>query len=722
MLVSVKQLKKETNQSPEVSDVLKNKSEIDFTEEFKVNHQEKSVIENITKDNLLNRDENLEKRKEMISAKAIEPVDFAFERAIGKNDSLYSNFIELIALTKRKVGRIVVIENNKKTGYATGFMVSKELMLTNYHVFNNESMAEESEIHFFYEYDAEGRPITPVIFKFDTSKFFNNEALDYCFVGVHPVDITAKVSLSTIGYLYLDKALGKIGDVNVEKLNIIHHPLGDYKQLSIRENLFDGIDDTKIYYKTDTAQGSSGSPVFNDQWQVVGLHHKSVAKMSSDGKDYLDENGEVIPSIDGKIDIARVVWIKNEGIRISVVLKHLEEKNQNNSVIKGLAIPPVQENISFLTNNRISEIENNQNNKSTKNDSDRSINISVPVDVFNSEDSIDISLSTKKNNATANGSSFIETVKDSNSEMLLEIAKIDKENAVSFNECQGYKADFLGINISMPQPTKKIENEIALLKDKSKELKYFNYSVIFNAVRRMPLISAINVEGDAALRLDDSKRKDDWLRDNRIDIECQLFDKFYSKSKFDKGHMGRFEDANWDTTEAKALRNGIYTCFYTNACPQVPDINRTGDNLWGNLEKTILEKGIKKEHGKQAKMTVFNGPIFEKDEERIFKGVRIPMSFFKIILWLNDNNQLKATAFKLSQENLVGQISFDESMRLDDEGLDIDEVVVFKNYQCSIKSLIALTEIDFQDLVKYDTYVLNGSDEMLLINNEKLML
>src|SRR6476659_8221867 len=47
--------------------------------------------------------ENLVKRKEMIAALGQEPVEFAFERAIGKNDSVYSNFCDLIILAKRKV-------------------------------------------------------------------------------------------------------------------------------------------------------------------------------------------------------------------------------------------------------------------------------------------------------------------------------------------------------------------------------------------------------------------------------------------------------------------------------------------------------------------------------------------------------------------------------------------------------------------------------------------
>ena len=718
MLVSAKQLKKETNQAPVV--VGEKLSPTNLTEE--VQPEEKPVIKEITKNNILTEEENLEKRKEMIEAKGFEPAEFAYERAIGENDSLYSNFTELIALTKRKVGRIVIKQDGKRQGYGTGFMVSENLLLTNWHVFKEKDWTEESELHFFYEYDAQGRPQQPLIFKFDPDRFFTSyKDLDYCLVAVQSKDVTGNHSLSSIGYLYLDRTLGKIGEKGKEKLNIIHHPLGDYKQISIRENLFVDISNTMIFYETDTAQGSSGSPVFNDQWQVVGLHHKSVAKMTPDELNYLDKDGHIIPiTADGKIDASRIVWLRNEGIRISVILNHLDKEHAGNAIVKAISTPPPPESISFTTaqggNN------SNQNNEAMTTNN-RNIIISIPADVISTEQSIDFSISGKKNNVM--NQSVTEARPDKQQlieELLEETAKEDREVNMDFSRCRGYSPKFLGTEITLPQPKPALMKQVARTKNNGIELKYFKYSVIFNARTKMPVISAVNVEGNPEKRLDDSKRKDDWLRDKRIDLECQLKDKFYAKSNFDKGHMSRFEDANWDDTEEDALRNGKYTCFYTNACPQVVKLNRAS-GLWGKLEKAILEKGIKQEEGKLARMTVFNGPIFNEDKDRIFKGERIPMEYYKIILWLNDQKKLKATAFKLSQETLVDHIRFDEAMRIDEEALDIDKDMVFKEYQCSIKSLDKLTGIDFSHLFEYDTFKSRrGRDEEEIKDEEGMML
>lgn len=719
MRVPVKQLKRETDPLPSDKNPFE-KSRTAFTK-TSTDFATDRPSETIPQGDILSTEENLRRRREMIEAKAFEPSEFAFERAIGANDSLYSNFTELLALTKRKVGRIVVIEAGKRTGFGTGFMVSKNLLLTNWHVFQTKEMAAESEVHFFYEYDALGHPASPAIFKLDAERFYtSNKELDYCFVAVQPADVTGQTSLQTIGYLFLDKSLGKIGEKGVEKLNIIHHPLGDYKQVSIRENLFIDIDTTRIYYETDTAPGSSGSPVFNDQWQVVGLHHKSVAKMTPDGLQYLDKDGNIIPVIDGKIDTTRIVWVKNEGIRISVIVNHVASEHARNEFIASLAQLPPKETLSFSINNT-NLLPANNNQTEMQNNSGNNISISVPVGALNAENTIDISLSSKKIASGASASTMTLTQPAVSDELLLEVAKIDKEKGVDFSKCRGYDANFLGVLAALPKAKPKLAKQLALQKNKESELKYFKYSVLFNAVKRMPALSAVNVEGDAKKRLDDSKRDDDWLRDVRIDVECQLTDKFYKGSNFDKGHMSRFEDANWDTTEEKALRNGIYTCFYTNACPQVPALNRTG--LWGKLEKQVLEKGIKKEEGKLARMSVFNGPIFDSSKERIFKGVVIPMQFFKIILWLNEDQQLRATAFKLTQEALVDEIQFDEAMRIDEEALDMDKVVAFKNFQCSIKSLSALTDLDFKHLEPFDTFrTQNGENEIVLNTEEALML
>jgi endonuclease G len=208
----------------------------------------------------------------------------------------------------------------------------------------------------------------------------------------------------------------------------------------------------------------------------------------------------------------------------------------------------------------------------------------------------------------------------------------------------------------------------------------------------MPIVSAINVEGNVSDRKDSSKRVDRWLQDNRIDPDTQLSDAYYAKSGFDKGHMSRREDADYGAKAADALQAANMTCMYTNACPQVPKLNRA-PGLWGDLEKIILEQGVKKEAGAESKICVYNGPVF-LDSDPVYQSVQVPMRFFKIVVWINGKNEKKTTAFILSQEDLVGGIQFEE--------LDFNKE--FITHQCSVSYIEGLTGLTFDKIRSWDTF------------------
>lgn len=658
------------------------------------------VAPEVVEGNLIGAAANLEKRKEMLEVISPEPVDFAFERAIGRNDSVYSNFIELIRSTKQKVGRIAVKQGNKNIGYATGSMVAEGLMLTNWHVFKNVQDVADSELQFFYELDMGGNPTSALCFKLRSDLFYySSKELDYCFVAVHPQDITGQRQLSELGYIYLDPSLGKLGNEGEESMNIIHHPNGDYMQLSIRENLFTKITPTTIWYHTDTAPGSSGALVFNDQWQVVALHHMGVAKKNAAGE-YLDKDDRVIPVLDGKVDAARVVWEANEGIRMSVILKDLFTRFTDVPILNGLRVSPGGRTIVTEEKTKPSS-STNQPPKTTVMDTtaNNEVKISFPSSLVERNGTINIAISQGHIKA-------VPVSKPATTEELFaeEIKKL--EEGTDFSACKGYQSKFLGkgIDIPVPMPRKSIQKFIAKVNGTdSMVLKYHHYSVIFHTVRMMPLISAINVDGDMRKRLDNTERKDVWLRDTRLSFDIQLDDNYYKRSGFDRGHMARREDANWGSTAEDAKRNADLTCMYTNACPQVAKINQSSKKgLWGQLEKIVLETGAQAEKGRTAKILVFNGPIFKEDDP-VFRGIQVPMDFYKIVVWLTDGGELRATAFKLSQVDKVDDIDFEQ--------LDLDQNAEFKEYQCSIDSLEKLTHIDFSAIKSADTYDNSGADE-----------
>lgn len=57
------------------------------------------------------------------------------------------------------------------------------------------------------------------------------------------------------------------------RLNIIQHPQGRRKEVVVQQNELRDVHTNVIHYYSDTDYGSSGSPVFNNSWDLMALHH-----------------------------------------------------------------------------------------------------------------------------------------------------------------------------------------------------------------------------------------------------------------------------------------------------------------------------------------------------------------------------------------------------------------------------------------------------------------
>ena len=86
------------------------------------------------------------------------------------------------------------------------------------------------------------------------------------------------------------------------RANIIQHPAGGLKQIAIRENGIKHFDDEVIQYWTDTDHGSSGSPVFDDNWGILGLHYQHDSAPNEFGKQIYFNEAHSMKSIVAQID------------------------------------------------------------------------------------------------------------------------------------------------------------------------------------------------------------------------------------------------------------------------------------------------------------------------------------------------------------------------------------------------------------------------------------
>jgi V8-like Glu-specific endopeptidase len=247
--------------------------------------------------------------------------DLTIERIITGNDLMPVFYFEKGRKTADSICRIEIMDGNGNVmGHGTGFMVSSSLLMTNNHVLTSKEDCKNSIAQFNYEKSEDLFDKQHISFRLEPDKFFyTNEKLDFSLVYVSPTSSSSD-PLTDFRHLKLIKQIGKA--VIGEYVSIIQHPRGKHKQVAIRENRVIDLLDDFIHYVTDTDPGSSGSPVFNDQWEVVSLHHSGVPKTDENGN-YLTKDGQIWTENMGEDQIA---WIGNEGVRISSIVKDLENQ------------------------------------------------------------------------------------------------------------------------------------------------------------------------------------------------------------------------------------------------------------------------------------------------------------------------------------------------------------------------------------------------------------
>ena len=257
---------------------------------------------------------------------AIAPESFGaevlgLERLMGRNDLIDVGFLERGHLASRSVGRITVRSLDGGLEYGTGFLISPGVLMTNNHVLPSSEEASDAYIEFDYQAGLDGLPLTPVPFELEPERFFvTDEALDFSVVAVRP-ESTAGASLTEFGFLRLIEQEGKL--ILGELVNVIQHPNGEPKQLALRENEVVDVLDHFVHYETDTSPGSSGSPVCNDQWEVVALHHMGVPSRDETGAYLTVDGGRWTPDM-GEM---RLAWKANEGVRVSRIVSALQERD-----------------------------------------------------------------------------------------------------------------------------------------------------------------------------------------------------------------------------------------------------------------------------------------------------------------------------------------------------------------------------------------------------------
>ena len=258
-----------------------------------------------------------------------------------------------------------------------------------------------------------------------------------------------------------------------------------------------------------------------------------------------------------------------------------------------------------------------------------------------------------------------------------------------FSDRKGYDADFIRTPTFQIDLNNLLQNHAAALAPllsptatNGNLLHYHHFSIATNRERRMPLLTAVNIDGKQAVDL--GRDADKWSFDPRLSIDFQTPPEVYSANDLDLGHLVRRLDPVWGDVATAANYD---TFHYTVCAPQHKKLNRV---TWLSLENYILSNT----KNESLKVSVFTGPVFS-EADIPYRGTLLPLQFWKMAAIIKHDGTPSVSAYLLSHA--------DDISGMRDRGL-IDETGFgeYKTYQIALSRLQELTGLHLDDLLPFD--------------------
>jgi endonuclease G len=268
----------------------------------------------------------------------------------------------------------------------------------------------------------------------------------------------------------------------------------------------------------------------------------------------------------------------------------------------------------------------------------------------------------------------------------------------------GYDPEFLAVGCPLPHPSESEseggsegESAPATATADIRRLDYTHFTVLLDPERRLAALTAVNIDG---AELTDLGRGDDWHLDDRVPAGEQAGPELYARNDLDRGHLVRRRDPVWGE-QAEAADANYDSFSYANAAPQAAQFNQSKE-LWNGLEDHVLAYA----QANDLRVSVFTGPVFGADDP-VYRGVRIPLSFWKVAVWAEPAEQpaLRAAGYLLDQSPQLDDIDL-ETARAEARATDAPPPLgPFRTFQLPIADVARITAIDFGALVAADVFV-----------------
>lgn len=594
----------------------------------------------------------------------------------------------------RPVARIVDLIDSQRIGegFATGFVVPPGLLVTNWHVFATPDHTRSSGAHFSFEKDDRGIIEQGVVFEIDPQVFFfSDRDHDIAIVGLSKRAAIGTGELSDFGSVTLIPTLGKI--LAGHSVNIIQHPDGRHKHWALQNNRLSvepEEDDLFMMYTADTLEGSSGSPAFNRDWELVAVHHGGVPRIENNN--IMTVRGEVWRKGMPETDID---WVANEGARVSKVYALLKNARLPNSAHQALLAELLVEAKAVVRAEPTAVVRAEPTPRTgevittaSRGTEDGLMNITV-------NGTANFYLGTA-GGATPTGRAGVEEIPTPRGQIAPGAEKKLKFDP-NYSQRRGYISTFL-TGYDVPRPTAP-HAELYDVPGPGVVLRYHHYSLVMHRERRLAMWTAANIDyNDSKRRFSrDEFGEDTWKPDPRIPIEAQIEDvEFYAPAKkFDRGHLFRRDDGAWgDTAQEEEYANSD-TFHWTNCTPQHEGFNRDMfqyQGIWGGLENHITSQA----RFVGRKLILFSGPILSNnDPSRDFGSgieVKVPMAFWKVVVVAEEvggNRRLRAYGFILDQTEAINEFGWEGRFRAG----------VFNEYQVSLATITERSRVTFEQLL-----------------------
>jgi len=165
----------------------------------------------------------------------------------------------------RAVGRISIA--GKAT--ATCFLVSPRHVLAPWHVISSSEDVDDCAVVFESAGEGAGemRRAKAVVWSSGSAE------LDATILELEsPVSGASALSLSRSGQVRFSTG---------DKVIVVGYPYGGALSFSLSESAIVAVNDQLVHYRTPTSPGSSGSPVFDGNWNLLAMHHSGQTRDGS---------------------------------------------------------------------------------------------------------------------------------------------------------------------------------------------------------------------------------------------------------------------------------------------------------------------------------------------------------------------------------------------------------------------------------------------------------